>query len=157
MAAYATVDDLKAATDDDAIAADDARALKLLEWASAKIDEYCGQTFPIDPATEIPTIVTVVCASIAGRAWQNPGGAQSVNDTAGPFGFATTFGTGAQSAAFSSMAPKLDEKDALARYKVRRSGVGTIATYRPIEQQETNYLNPSDGGKPFPWPNPDDL
>ena len=157
VSAYATIEDLKAETDDDGIPANDPRAVRLIEFASAKIDEYCGQTFPIAPATEVPLIVTSVCVAMAGRAWKNPSGAQSTNETAGPYGFATTFSTGSQSTAFSSMAPKLDEKDSLARYKVRRSGVGTIATYRPIEQQEINYLNPSDGGKPFPWPNPDDM
>ena len=154
--AYATIADLKAATGDEAIADGDPRATRLIEFASAKIDEYCGQVFPIAPATEVPLIVAAVCATVAGRAWTNPGGAQAANETAGPFGFATTFGTG-QSTASVPMALRASEKDDLARYKVRRSGIGTIATYRPIEIQEVNYLNPSDGGKPFPWPNPDDL
>lgn len=153
---YATIDDLKAATDDDSIPAEDARATRLIQFASAKIDEYCGQSFPVVEGGEIPLIITAVCAAVAGRAWTNPSGAQSTTDTAGPSTLATTFGTG-QSTASVPLALRASEKDDLARYKVRRSGIGTIATYRPIEQQETNYLNPADGGKPFPWPNPDDL
>lgn len=153
---YANIDDLKAATDDSTIAADDARAKRLIEFASAKIDEYCGQTFPLTEGGEIPLIVTVVCATLAGRAWTNPMGAQSMTDTAGPMGFATTFGSG-QSVASVPMALRTSEKDDLSRYKVRRSGIGTIATERPISVQETNYLNTTDGGKVFPWTNPDDL
>lgn len=154
--AYADIDDLKAATGDDTIASNDARATRLIEFASAKIDEYCGQTFPVTPATEVPLIVTAVCAALAGRAWSNPAGAQSTNETAGPYGFSTTFGTG-QATASVPMALRTSEKDDLSAYKLRRSGVGTIATERPISEQATNYLNTSDGGKPFPWTNPDDL
>lgn len=156
MTSYATVDDLIAATGDDEIVADDKRALKLLEWASAKIDEYCGQNFPIAPANDIPMVVVQITATVAGRAWTNPTGAQSENATAGPFGFATTFGSG-QSVASVPLALRASEKDDLTRYKVRRSGIGTIATYRPVPINDTNCIGTSDGGKPFPWPNPDDL
>lgn len=155
MTAYATIDDLKAATGDKDIDADDAQALRLLEFATAKIDEYCGQTFPLVEGDPIPLIVTAVCAAVAGRAWQNPGGAQSTSETDGPFGFATTFGTG--QVASVPMALRASEKDDLARYKVRRSGIGTIATYRPVPVTSTNWIGTSDEGKPFPWPNPDDM
>lgn len=156
MASYATIDDLKAATDDPDIAANDARAVKLLEWASAKIDEYCGQTFPIVEGGTIPMIVVQVAATVAGRAWANPNGAQSASETAGPFGFNTSFGSG-QAVASVPMALRTSEKDDLSRYKVRRSGIGTIATYRPVPAASTNYVDVVGGDKPFPWPNPDEL
>lgn len=153
---YASIDDLKAASGDDQIAEDDERALRLLEFADAKIDEYCGQTFPISPATEAPLIVTAVAAAVAARAWTNPTGAQSTTDTAGPSTLSTSWGTG-QSSASVPLALRTSEKDDLARYKVRRSGIGTIATERPISVSETNYMNVAGGGKPFPWPNPDTM
>jgi len=156
VSSYATIDDLKAATGDTDIADDDPQAQRLIEFASAKIDEFCGQTFPTTTDGDIPLIVTAVTAAMAGRAWQNPGGAQSKSETAGPYGFATTFGTG-QSTASVPLALRASEKDDLARYKIRRSGVSSIATYRPVGLEALHYLNPSDGGKPFPWPNPDDM
>lgn len=152
---YASIADLRAATRDE-IAEDDAVALRLLEFADAKIDEFCGQKFPIAPATEVPTIVVAVAAALAGRAWSNPNGAQSVSETAGPFSQGMTFGSG-QNTASVPMALRASEKDDLARYKVRRSGIGTIATYRPVPVAHTNYLNVAGGDKPFPWPNPDEL
>lgn len=152
---YASIDDLKAATGED-IAADDARAIRLLEFADAKIDSFCGQSFPISPANQVPLIVTQIAAAVAARAWLNPAGAQSTNETAGPFGFSTTFGQ-SQATAAVPLALRASEKDDLAQYKVRRSGIGTIATERPIERAEENYLNVTGGDKPFPWPNPDYL
>lgn len=154
--AYASIDDLKAATGDDQIETNDARAKRLIEFASAKIDEYCGRTFPTTEGGEIPLIVTAVCAALAGRSWTNPGGAQSSSESAGPFAFATTFGS-SQNTASVPMALRASEKDDLAAYKVRRSGISTIATYRPVPLPETNWRDTSDGGKPFPWPNPDEL
>lgn len=154
--AYATIADLQAATNDPSIPDDDPIAQRLIQFASAKIDEYCGQSFPTTEGGAIPLVVTSVCAAMAGRAWQNPGGAQSTTETSGPYAFATTFGSG-QSTASVPMALRSSEKDDLARYKVRRSGISTIATYRPVPISGARYLNPSDGGKPFPWPNPEEL
>lgn len=154
--AYATIDDLKAATGDDQIPANDARAKRLIEFASAKIDAYCGRTFPVKEGDPVPVLVTAVCAAMAGRAWSNPGGAQSESETAGPFGFATTFGSG-QGTASVPMALRASEKDDLAAYKVRRSGISTIATTRPVPLPETAWQPTSDGGKPFPWTPPGEL
>jgi hypothetical protein len=154
MTSYATVADLKAATGDDTIADDDARALRLIEFASAKIDAFCGQTFPTTEGGTVPLTVTAVCAAMAGRAWTNPAGAQSTTDTFGPFTFGTGYGSNQPSASVP-MALRTSEKDDLGPYKISRSGIGTIATYRPVPVEALHYLNPSDGGKPFPWPNPD--
>jgi|GEM_PF-4795103 len=131
MMTYASIDDLKAASGDDLIEADDARALRLLQFADAKIDEYCGRTFPVAPSTEVPLIVTAVAAALAARSWVNPTGAQSVTDTAGPSTLHTSWGAG-QAVASVPMALRASEKDDLARYKVRRSGIGTITTYTPV-------------------------
>lgn len=135
---YATIDDLKAASGDDQIAADDARALRLLAFADAKIDEYCGQSFPIIDGGEVPLIVTAVAASVAARAWTNPTGAQSTTDTAGPSTLSTSWGSG-QSSASVPLALRASEKDDLTRYKVRRSRIGTIATERPISGRAAEW------------------
>jgi hypothetical protein len=154
--AYATIADLRAATNDPSIPDSDPIATRLIQFASAKIDEYCGQSFPTTEGGVVPLIVTSVCAAVAGRAWQNPGGAQSTTESSGPYTFGTTFGSG-QSSASVPMALRASEKDDLSRYKVRRSGISTIATYRPVPLSAERYLNPSGGGKPFPRPNPDEL
>jgi hypothetical protein len=152
---YASIDDLKAVSGDDSIADDNARALRLLQLADAKIDEYCGQSFPLTQDGEVPLIVTAVAAAVASRAWLNPAGAVSVTDTAGPSALATNFGGGNHPSV--PLALRTSEKDDLARYKVRRSGIGTIATENPISQSAENYVQVAGGGKPFPWPNPDAL
>lgn len=154
--AYATVADLRAATGDDTISDNDQRALTLLKWASAKVDEFCGRSFPLEGSDTVPTIVQQIVATVAGRAWVNPSGAQEVNEAAGPFSFASSFGSG-QAVASVPLALRASEKDDLARYKVRRSGIGTLATYREVPVAPATYVNPVDGGKPFPWPNPDAL
>jgi hypothetical protein len=154
---YASIDDLKAATGDDQIAEDDTRALRLLEFADAKINEYCGQTFPIEPSTDVPLIVVAVAAAVAGRAWTNPAGAVSTTDTAGPSSLTNNWGGGGQASPSVPLALRASEKDDLARYKVRRSGIGTIATENPISVAAENYVQVAGGGKPFPWPNPDAL
>lgn len=151
---YATVDDLRVASGDDQIADDDARAVRLLEFADAKIDEFCGQSFPLVEGGDVPVIVVAVAAAVAARAWLNPSGAQSVTDTAGPSTLSTSWGA-SQSVASVPLALRASEKDDLARYKVRRSGIGTIATERPISLQAETYLEVSYGGKPFPSPDPD--
>jgi phage gp36-like protein len=154
--AYATIADLKAASGDDTIAPDDARALRLIEFASAKIDEYCGQTFPTTEGDDVPLIITSVCAAVAARGWLNPAGAQSTSETTGPFGETTTFGAPMATSSVP-MALRASEKDDLSNYKIRRSGISTISTYRPVPIPEVRYLETSDGGKPFPWPDPDYL
>lgn len=158
---YATIADLKALSGDDQIAADDARALLLLQYADAKIDEYCGRTFPIAPATTVPVIVRAVAGAMAARSWVNPTGAASINDTAGISTLQTSWGTG-RAVPSVPLALRASEKDDLSNYKVRRSGIGTIATERPLTPSQESYvgssatyLNVVGGGDPFPWPNPD--
>jgi len=152
---YATIADLSAVTGD-SIAENDARATRLLQFASAKINDFCGQAFPIAPATEVPLTVVAVCAAMAARSWTNPSGAQSVEMIAGPSTLSTSFGSG-QTTASVPMALRASEKDDLSPYKVKRSGISTISTYRPVPCEDLLFVNPSDGGKPFPWPNPDVL
>lgn len=156
MTSYASIDDLKAASGDDSIAADDPRAIRLLEFADAKINEYCGQSFPTTEGGAVPLIVTAVAAAVAARVWVNPSGAQSTTDTAGASTVSTSWGAG-QSVASVPMALRASEKDDLSRYKIRRSGIGTIATERPIAAPAERYMAVADGGKPFPWPDPDTL
>jgi hypothetical protein len=55
------------------------------------------------------------------------------------------------------MALRASEKDDLSAYKVKRSGLFTIATERPVEVTDAIWRDTTDGGKPFPWPNPDDM
>lgn len=153
---YATIDDLKAASGDDQIAANDPRALRLLQFADAKIDEYCGQSFPATEGGTVPLIVTAVAAAVAARAWTNPEGAQYKTDTAGPSTLTTGWGSG-QAVASVPMALRASEKDDLSRYKIRRSGIGTIATERPVPASAERYMGVAGGGKPFPWPDPDAL
>lgn len=135
---YATIDDLKATSGDDQIASDDTRAIRLLQFADAKIDEHCGQSFPIAPATTVPLVVVAVAASLAARSWTNPSGALATTDTALTSTLATTWGSG-QATASVPMALRASEKDDLARYKVRRSGIGTIATYAPVPEVEGDW------------------
>lgn len=153
---YATIADLRAASGDEDIADGDARALKLLEFADAKIDAYCGQSFPLTTGGEVPVVVVAVAAAMAARAWTNPSGAQSVTDTAGPSTLATSWGSGQRSASVP-LALRASEKDDLTRYRVRRNGIGTIATERPLPLSAELYVNDAGGGKPFPWPDPDML
>lgn len=150
---YATVADLRAATRDSEITDDDATAIRLLQFATAKVIDYCGQTFPRDGVDEgVPLTVTAVVSALAARAWINPGGAVKTSETTGPFSASSDFGTANASV---PMALRASEKDDLAAYKVRRSGISTIATYRPVERLTTTYRDVAGGGKPFPWPDPD--
>lgn len=160
---YATIADLKALSGDDQIAADDARALLLLQYADAKIDEYCGRTFPIAPATTVPVIVRAVAGAMAARSWVNPTGAASINDVAGISTLSTSWGSG-QAVPSVPLALRASEKDDLSNYKVRRSGIGTIATERPLTMSQlqfamggVSYIGVADGGDPFPMPDPDAL
>ena len=160
---YATIADLKALSGDDQIADNDDRALRLLAYADAKIDEYCGRTFPIAPATTVLVIVTAVAGAMAARSWVNPKGANAINDVAGISTLQTSWGSSGPVPSVP-LALRASEKDDLSNYKVRRSGIGTIATERPLTPSQefyvgssATYLDVVGGGDPFPWPNPDAL
>lgn len=70
------------------------RAPGLLDEASALVEGYCGRTFPIPPATDVPSAVVVVVSKLAARGLSTAGDVADVSAnqyTAGPFQWQQSF------------------------------------------------------------------
>lgn len=131
---------------DEAILADDRRAVSVLSIASNLVRAYLRWT---DDPDEIPAAVTDVVIDVAARVWINPAGLESdaVDDAQ------RRFGTQAHERFYLTAANKM----MLDPLRARTGGLYTVSVRDEVAVR-TIYVPtaPEPSGDPFPWYSTDD-